>query len=1351
MASSLSDEEFLRIQENLLEVRTTNYNLEECCRRQQSDINTLTDRCQYLDREYQKAQKALLKSKRAKDVELLIQENEKLQIKLHNQEEEFQLQNCTMMQELSLLVSSNEKLEKELRNVKENGLSKNDFKSSQEVGTLENNLRKLQAENTILQKNMTTDKLNYEDEITRLRSSLASIELSSPEDNDIIEVGSKEVSYHKSTNGSIVDVIRQAEERVARLEKELKEFHELKAKYETEEEEKRLLKNELSKVHSLSENETMSLQDEIERLIDKLKKKQESIVQLQNEKETLYAEKTCFDGNFAFVPRKSYETLQATKDQEIQQMKDQNQRLQTHNFSAKTTITALRRRWDDNFMVYKDKMRGKTQSLEEQLTLKETEVNEQSADKLLDLQTENDSLKLHLTESREEINNLSKQFQYNLCGPDLVPTGHLFSLDTIGWARTQCKMSFRKLSEKYKIGKSTVSDVMKKKEDYIKEYHKGNRKMKLLKRYNDGTVLNQLALSTSKWPVAAITCVVRTKDFCPDYTGTPEHLSQPDKILRPNCVRTTQEARNLNQSLVTRANSLEEEVAELTKNLDETKKVADKRKCLMDEMATNMQKKAEQHKDELSQLNNDYTKKLSDLSDKLEDEKLKTVEVEELRVQIEDFETQVQSLACTKGWFERRLNETEESLENTKKHYESMLAKSKNESDETISKMERDFSQEIEACKIIKQLSKNDLRMHLETCQTEKTECEKTISKLVQDAKDIIEDRKIHEKKGASIVKDLKRQLQMERNRAEKLQERLEEALNNSTQTRSVEANAFKPPEDKADRADTSSISSWSLMSGQLDKENGVRSPTPANILEQENNDLVVRVTAIQEEKWILEEKKIYLSLGVRLTCLLYLSYNCSQTDANLDKQQKEKFILLEIRKAIFPPLRLLTQSSCAEVLLCLRSTYLEMELHRVIIITVGLFDRILKVNHLEESNSAMADDLIRKEAIIQYYCMERRADKSSHALSGDKLTVKRVVDFIKDKGDENQREINRKLFRTLEETLTKNMCLQKDLEILSQQLERLGDEENIGISCVDLTSSITADEMFTSVEKVDMVGESHYELDLFGVRFCHIPVMDCGKAIIIEINILQNDKLTFLLGNDSANCKMALNMRITFIQPIIFQMIFARKLSGDSYLVTKIIGSVKDCFLNGNNDMLTMFYNFLIGTWQLQSWTNTANSIHPSYNARFLQLMGTGLFLKGKNRINHQISSYVGNLENNSMHSTTSILILVYSNANLLYAVREIFNLFSDLIFFCITLEKKGLWFVNKLTNRDFMLCRGIMVTYLITVQFVRRPKHHHGSHKFKSFPKKLFCKDKIFNVKSYFNFIDYTTEQSDRQKSSS
>lgn len=94
-------------------------------------------------------------------------------------------------------------------------------------------------------------------------------------------------------------------------------------------------------------------------------------------------------------------------------------------------------------------------------------------------------------------------------------------------------------------------------------------------------------------------------------------------------------------------------------------------------------------------------------------------------------------------------------------------------------------------------------------------------------------------------------------------------------------------------------------------------------------------------------------------------------------------------------------------------------------------------MNHLEMSNEALVDDVLKKTALIQFYCMEGRSDPHA-SVAQDKLTIKRIVDFIKDRGDENLREINRRMQRMLEETLTKNMHLQKDIETLSNEVSRL-------------------------------------------------------------------------------------------------------------------------------------------------------------------------------------------------------------------------------------------------------------------------------------------------------------------------
>ncbi|RWS28038.1 GRIP1-associated protein 1-like protein [Leptotrombidium deliense] len=93
------------------------------------------------------------------------------------------------------------------------------------------------------------------------------------------------------------------------------------------------------------------------------------------------------------------------------------------------------------------------------------------------------------------------------------------------------------------------------------------------------------------------------------------------------------------------------------------------------------------------------------------------------------------------------------------------------------------------------------------------------------------------------------------------------------------------------------------------------------------------------------------------------------------------------------------------------------------------------RINQLEVHIEKLSEDVAEKRQLIEYYCMEGRSDPSPHhSTSLEKLTVKRVFDFIKAKGDENQKDINRRVLRMLEETLTKNMHLEKNLEMLSQQ-----------------------------------------------------------------------------------------------------------------------------------------------------------------------------------------------------------------------------------------------------------------------------------------------------------------------------
>ncbi|KAL5014592.1 hypothetical protein ScPMuIL_008862 [Solemya velum] len=98
------------------------------------------------------------------------------------------------------------------------------------------------------------------------------------------------------------------------------------------------------------------------------------------------------------------------------------------------------------------------------------------------------------------------------------------------------------------------------------------------------------------------------------------------------------------------------------------------------------------------------------------------------------------------------------------------------------------------------------------------------------------------------------------------------------------------------------------------------------------------------------------------------------------------------------------------------------------------------KVSHLEDGTSAMAEDLLQKTAIIEHYVMDSRTDVTPHHNSAhlDRLSLKKVIDMVNRGDDQGAKEMNKKLQRMLEETLTKNMHLQKDLEMISQEVVRL-------------------------------------------------------------------------------------------------------------------------------------------------------------------------------------------------------------------------------------------------------------------------------------------------------------------------
>uniref|UniRef100_A0A668ACX5 GRIP1 associated protein 1 n=1 Tax=Myripristis murdjan TaxID=586833 RepID=A0A668ACX5_9TELE len=138
------------MQAQLLELRTQNYQLSDELRKNSAELNAVRQKNVVLERDFVKAQKV------RREVDALLSENEMLQGKLHSQEEDFRLQNSTLMAELSKLCTQIEQLEKENQGLKEGGGASATSPTPKPASSpVDGELLRLQAENSALQKKMT--------------------------------------------------------------------------------------------------------------------------------------------------------------------------------------------------------------------------------------------------------------------------------------------------------------------------------------------------------------------------------------------------------------------------------------------------------------------------------------------------------------------------------------------------------------------------------------------------------------------------------------------------------------------------------------------------------------------------------------------------------------------------------------------------------------------------------------------------------------------------------------------------------------------------------------------------------------------------------------------------------------------------------------------------------------------------------------------------------------------------------------------------------------------------------------------------------------------------------------------
>lgn len=388
MSQALSEEEFHRMQAQLLELRTQNYQLSDDLRKNTAELNAVRQKNVVLERDFIKAQKALSKSKKAQEVDALLGENEMLQGKLHSQEEDFRLQNSTLMAELSKLCTQIEQLEQENQCLKKEGgaASASSPPPNPASSTVDGELLRLQAENSTLQKKMKALQERFDKELQRQVSVQGNQSATTEADGSAGTNGVSDVTGtgEESLPGGSNDRLEQAEPELRQTEKQL---HELEMALNTEQEEKRLLKEQIHTLEASKQAEITKLQEEITKLSDKLKKKQESFQRLQTEKEALYNDS-----------RTKIDEINQRKEEELKAMNIRVQKLQTDLMAANQTVSELR-----------EQLQSKEKEHEVALHTLKDEIQTVKTQEMNLLREQQEALTAELQQRRTEQENLLAQ------------------------------------------------------------------------------------------------------------------------------------------------------------------------------------------------------------------------------------------------------------------------------------------------------------------------------------------------------------------------------------------------------------------------------------------------------------------------------------------------------------------------------------------------------------------------------------------------------------------------------------------------------------------------------------------------------------------------------------------------------------------------------------------------------------------------------------------------------------------------------------------------------------------------------------------------------------------------------
>uniref|UniRef100_H2ZJH3 GRIP1-associated protein 1 n=1 Tax=Ciona savignyi TaxID=51511 RepID=H2ZJH3_CIOSA len=418
------------------------------------------------------------------------------------------------------------------------------------------------------------------------------------------------------------------------------------------------------------------------------------------------------------------------------------------------------------------------------------------------------------------------------------------------------------------------------------------------------------------------------------------------RVERDEAVTKFEDNVRASGALLERVNEIERQSDALRQELRLAEELAEKRKKVMDQQAVESHENNDkftkrintlisEHQSTTAQTVDNYESKIKLLEETCKrqeqelirinhQDRLKTRELDSLQQQIRDNQSTILSLENSSGWFERALKDVEKSSLESKQNHQT-----------TLNEMKAEHEKELEV---------EEAELRVVTAMNETSLRDATIERMKQDIQDEVSKQKLMEKKGHQALKDLKRQLVIEKKRSEKLQEKIKDI--SSSNSNLDELLQVVDLNDRVATGEDSSVSSFSFRDLISSKPNPSDSGSQAgssfppsipvatvSVSKAESRDLLARLTAMQQEKWNLEEK----------------------------------------------------------------------------------------VQHLEESAGAMADELVEKTKLLQQYVHHTRSELASRTFGN---RVRSMITGQEETDVTNVRELNRKLTRMLEEEMTKNMAL---------------------------------------------------------------------------------------------------------------------------------------------------------------------------------------------------------------------------------------------------------------------------------------------------------------------------------------